>query len=87
MLETKTGTRGSSKPRAERQTLTVTFQLILGVIAFVEFGFAVVLLEFWPEAFVRRVALLFGGVMRGRDAGAVRGTSRQRFAVSQNVFN
>lgn len=65
----------------------MAFELALGVVALVQFALAVVLFEFGPEAVRRRVALGFGRVVRRRDAGAVRGAGRQRFAVSQDVFN
>lgn len=73
--------------RAAPAQLTVAFDVALGVFSLVQLGFAVLLLKLWPEALVCRVALLLRGVMRRRNAGAVGCTSRQGFAVSQDVLN
>lgn len=80
--EFRTGASEDPSPQ-----LTVAFQLILGIVAFVQFGSAVILLQFWPETFAGRVALWFRGGMGRGDAGAVRGTRGQRLAISQNVLN
>lgn len=78
-------TIASITPGAPAQ-LTVAFDVALGVLPLVQLRFAVLLLQLWPEALVRRVALLLRRVMR-RDAGAVGRTSRQRFTVPQDVLN
>lgn len=65
----------------------MAFDVALGIFPLVEFGFAVLLLQLWPEALVGCVALLLRGVMGRGDAGAVGCTGRQRFAVAQDVLN
>lgn len=76
----------ASITRAAPEQLTVAFDVALGVLPLVQLRFAVLLLQLWSEALVRCVALLLRRVMR-RDAGAVGRTSRQRFAVPQDVLN
>lgn len=65
----------------------MAFDVALGLFPLVQFGFAVLLLELWPEALVCCIALLLRGVVGRGDAGAVRCTRRQRFAVAQDVLN
>lgn len=65
----------------------MAFGVALGLFPLVQFGFAVLLLELWPEALVGCVALLLRGVVGGGDAGAVGCTRCQRFAVAQNVLD
>lgn len=73
--------------RRGRAGLTVAFDVALGILPLVQFGFAVLLLQLWPEALVRRGALLLRGVVGRGDAGAVGRARRQRFAVAQDVLD
>lgn len=65
----------------------MAFDVALGIFPLIEFGFAVLLLQLWPEALVCCVALLLRGVVGRGDAGAVGCTRSQRFAVAQDVLN